>query len=66
MIRAGTQGRTMEVRVTAAPPSWLRWLLGSGVSTSVSVIDYGAAGQPTRVIRLSRPSATRGTRSRSG
>jgi L,D-transpeptidase catalytic domain len=82
------QGRTVHVRVTAAPPSWLRWLLGSGVSTSatlrtpsaapsarvavtahpglvklgfdrpVSVIDYQAAGDPARVIRLSRPSTT--------
>jgi lipoprotein-anchoring transpeptidase ErfK/SrfK len=82
------QGRTADVRVTAAPPSWLRWLLGSGVSTTatlrapsaapatrvavaaqpgqvtlgfdrpVSVIDYRAAGQPARVIRLSKPSAT--------
>jgi L,D-transpeptidase catalytic domain len=76
------------VRVTAAPPSWLHWLLGSGVSTSatlqapsaapsarvavtahpgrvtlgfdhpVSVIDYQAAGEPARVVRLSRPSTT--------
>jgi hypothetical protein len=82
------QGSTVHVRVTAAPASWLRWLLGSGVSTSatlrapsaapsaqvavaarpgrvtlgfdhpVSVIDYRAAGEPTRVIRLSRPSVT--------
>jgi hypothetical protein len=82
------QGGTVHVRVTAAPPSWLRWLLGSGVSTSatlrapsaapsalvavaarpgrvtlgfdhpVSVVDYQAAGEPARVIRLSRPSAT--------
>jgi lipoprotein-anchoring transpeptidase ErfK/SrfK len=87
-VAAVAQGRTVQVRVTAAPPSWLRWLLGSGVSTSatlrapsaapsapvavaagpgrvtlgfdrpVSVVDYRAAGGPTRVIRLSRPSAT--------
>ncbi len=87
-VAAGPQGRTVDVRVTAAPPSWLRWLLGSGVSTSatlrapsaapsaavavaarpgqvtlafdrpVSVIDYRAASEPARVIRLSRPSAT--------
>jgi hypothetical protein len=87
-VAALPQGRTVHVRVTAAPPSWLRWLLGSGVSTSatlrapsaapsalvavaahpgrvtlgfdrpVSVIDYRAAGEPARVIRLSRPSAT--------
>ncbi|HSZ41411.1 MAG TPA: L,D-transpeptidase family protein [Trebonia sp.] len=85
---AMAQGRTADVRVTAAPPSWLRWLLGSGVSTTatlrapsaapsarvavaarpghvtlgfdrpVSVIDYRAAGQPPRVIRLSKPAAT--------
>jgi lipoprotein-anchoring transpeptidase ErfK/SrfK len=87
-VAAVPQGRTVHVRVTAAPPSWLRWLLGSGVSTSatlrapsavpsarvavaarpgrvtlgfdrpVSVIDYRAADGPTRVIWLSRPSAT--------
>jgi len=87
-VTAVPQGRTVHVRVTAAPPSWLRWLLGSGVSTSatlrapsaapsarvavaarpgrvtlgfdrpVSVIDYRAASEPARVIRLSRPSAT--------
>ena len=82
------QGRTVHLRVTAAPPSWLRWLLGSGVSTSatlrapsaapsarvavtahpgrvtlgfdrpVTVIDYRAAGELARIIRLSRPSTT--------
>jgi lipoprotein-anchoring transpeptidase ErfK/SrfK len=87
-VAALAQGRTVHVRVTAAPPSWLRWLLGSGVSTSatlrapvaapsaqvavaaqpgrvtlgfdrpVSVIDYRAADEPARVIRLSRPSTT--------
>jgi len=87
-VAAVPPGRTVRVRVTAAPPSWLHWLLGSGVSTSVtlrapsaapaaqvadterpglvklgfdrpvSVIDYRAAGEPARVIRLSRPSAT--------
>jgi L,D-transpeptidase catalytic domain len=87
-VAAVPQGRTVHVHVTAAPPSWLRWLLGSGVSTSatlrapsaapsarvavaarpglvtlgfdrpVSVIGYRAAGEPARVIRLSRPSAT--------
>jgi hypothetical protein len=87
-VAALSQGRTVQVRVTAAPPSWLHWLLGSGVSTSatlrapsaapstrmavaahparvtlgfsrpVSVIDYSAAGEPARVIRLSRPSTT--------
>ncbi len=87
-VAAVPQGRTVHVRVTAAPPPWLRWLLGSGVSTSatlrapsaaplarvavaarpgqvtlgfdrpVSVIDYRAAGEPARLVRLSRPSAT--------
>jgi L,D-transpeptidase catalytic domain/Bacterial Ig-like domain len=87
-VAAVPQGRTVHVRVTAAPPSWLRWLLGSGVSTTatlrapsaapsadvavaarpgrvalvfdrpVSVIDYQAAGQPARVIRFGRPTAT--------
>ncbi len=87
-VAALPQGRTVHVRVTAAPPSWLRWLLGSGVSSSatlrapsaapsarvavaahpgrvtlgfdrpVSVIDYRAADEPARVIRLSRPSTT--------
>jgi hypothetical protein len=87
-VAAVPQGEKVHVRVTAAPPSWLRWLLGSGVSRSstlrapaaapsarvavaahpgrfaiafdrpVSVIDYRAAGELTRVIRLSTPSAT--------
>jgi len=87
-VTAVPQGQTVHIRVTAAPPSWLHWLLGSGVSTTatvrapaaapaapaavaarpgqvtlgfdraVSVIDYQAAGEPARVIRLSRPSAT--------
>jgi lipoprotein-anchoring transpeptidase ErfK/SrfK len=37
------EGRTVHVRVTAAPPSWLRWLLGSGVSASVTVRAPSAA-----------------------
>ena len=37
------QGRTVHVRVTAAPPSWLRWLLGSGVSTSATIRATSAA-----------------------
>jgi len=87
-VAAVPPGEAVHVRVTAAPPSWLRWLLGSGASASstlrapsaapsarvavaahpgrvaiafdrpVSVIDYRAAGQPPRVIRLSTPSAT--------
>jgi lipoprotein-anchoring transpeptidase ErfK/SrfK len=31
------QGQAVDVRVTAAPPGWLRWLLGSGVSVSRTV-----------------------------
>jgi lipoprotein-anchoring transpeptidase ErfK/SrfK len=31
------QGQAVHVRVTAAPPSWLRWLLGSGVSASATL-----------------------------
>ena len=37
------QGRIVHVRVTAAPPSWLRWLLGSGVSTSATLRAPSAA-----------------------
>jgi len=87
-VTAVPQGQRVHVSVTAAPPSWLHWLLGSGVSTSatlraptvapsarvavtarpgrvtlgfdhpVSIVDYQAAGQPARVIRLSRPATT--------
>lgn len=37
------QGRTVHVRVTAAPPSWLRWLLGSGTSASTAFRAPSAA-----------------------
>ena len=37
------QGETVHVRVTAAPPSWLRWLLGSPVSTSATLRAPSAA-----------------------
>jgi hypothetical protein len=37
------QGQTVQVHVTAAPPSWLRWLLGSGVSTSATLRAVPAA-----------------------
>ena len=37
------QGRTVRVRVTAAPPAWLRWLLGSGVSRSATLRAPSAA-----------------------
>jgi L,D-transpeptidase catalytic domain/Bacterial Ig-like domain len=36
-------GRAVHVRVSAAPPSWLRWLLGSGVSTSATLRAPSAA-----------------------
>ena len=42
-VSALPQGRTVHVRVTAAPPLWLRWLLGSGVSTSVTLRAPSAA-----------------------
>jgi hypothetical protein len=37
------QGQTVHVRVTAAAPSWLHWLLGSGVSTSATLRAPSAA-----------------------
>jgi len=42
-VAALPQGRTVRVRVTAAPPPWLRWLLGSGVSTSATLRAPSAA-----------------------
>jgi hypothetical protein len=36
-------GRAVHVRVSAAPPSWLRWLLGSGASTSATLRAPSAA-----------------------
>src|SRR5580704_9351213 len=42
-VAALSQGRTVQVRVTAAPPSWLHWLLGSGVSTSATARAPSAA-----------------------
>jgi len=41
------QGQTVHVRVTAAPPSWLHWLLGSGVSASATVRAPSAAPSAT-------------------
>jgi hypothetical protein len=38
-----TPGRTVRVRVTAAPPAWLRWLLGSQVSASATLRAPSAA-----------------------
>ena len=81
------QNEAVTVTARAAPPSWLKWLLGSGASTSatvrapaaapsvkvaitsrpgqvpvsfnhpVSVVAYHLVGQPTQLVRLSRPSA---------
>ncbi len=56
-VTAVPQGQTVDVRVTAAPPSWLRWLLGSGVSKSATVqapssapsADVAVATRPGRV-----------------
>jgi L,D-transpeptidase catalytic domain len=42
-VVAVPQGRTVDVHVTAAPPSWLRWLLGNGVSTSATLTAPSAA-----------------------
>jgi L,D-transpeptidase catalytic domain len=56
-VAAMPQGQTVHVRVTAAPPSWLRWLLGSGVSTSTTLrtpkaspaAQVALAAHPTQV-----------------
>jgi hypothetical protein len=53
-VAALPQGRTVHVRVTAAPPSWLRWLLGSGVSTSATLRAPSAAPS-ARVAVAARP-----------
>ena len=42
-VTAMPQGQTVNVHVTAAPPGWLRWLLGSGVSTSATLRAPSAA-----------------------
>jgi lipoprotein-anchoring transpeptidase ErfK/SrfK len=49
-VTAMSQGQTVHVRVTAAPPSWLRWLLGSGVSTSATV--RAPAASPSAQVAL--------------
>jgi hypothetical protein len=36
-------GRAVHVRVTAAPPSWLHWLLGSGASAAATLRAPSAA-----------------------
>lgn len=42
-VTAVPQGQAVDVRVTASPPSWLRWLLGSGTSASETVRTPTAA-----------------------
>jgi lipoprotein-anchoring transpeptidase ErfK/SrfK len=58
------QDQTVHVRVTAAPPGWLHWLLGSGVSTTATVrapsaapsTDVAVAAHPGRVtVGFNRP-----------
>jgi len=49
-VAALPQGETVHVRVTAAPPSWLHWLLGSGVSTSATLRAPSAA--PTATVAV--------------
>ncbi len=45
-------GSTVRVRVSAAPPSWLRWLLGSGVSKSATFRAPSAA--PSEQVALAQ------------
>lgn len=44
------QGQTVDVRVTAAPPGWLGWLLGSGVSATAAVRTPSAAPAATTAV----------------
>jgi lipoprotein-anchoring transpeptidase ErfK/SrfK len=44
------QGQTVQVTATAAPPSWLRWLLGSGVSTTRTLRTPAAASSASLVL----------------
>ncbi len=53
-VAAVPQGQTVHVRVTAAPPSWLRWLLGSGVSTSAT-LPAPSAAPSSRAVVAARP-----------
>jgi hypothetical protein len=53
-VDAVPQGRTVHVRVTAAPPSWLRWLLGSGVSTSAT-LQAPSVAPSARLALAARP-----------
>ena len=59
-VAALAQGRTVHVRVTAAAPPWLHWLLGSGVSTTATLraptVRVAVAARPGRVtLGFSRP-----------
>ena len=42
-VAALPAGQVVHVRVSAAPPAWLRWLLGSGVSESATLRAPSAA-----------------------
>ena len=53
-VVAVPQGGTVRVRVTAAPPSWLHWLLGSGVSTSAT-LRAPSAGPSARMAVTAHP-----------
>lgn len=46
-VTALGQGQPVSVRVTAAPPGWLRWLLGSGVSATAAMRTPSAAPAAT-------------------
>lgn len=49
-VTAVAQGQPVSVRVTAAPPGWLRWLLGPGVSaTALMRTPSAAPAAPTTV-----------------
>ena len=53
-VAALPPGQTVHVRVTVAPPSWLHWLLGSGVSTSAT-LQAPAATPSARVAVTAHP-----------
>ena len=48
------QGQTVQVTATASAPGWLRWLVGSGVSTSKTVRTPAAATSAT-IVLTSKP-----------
>ena len=53
-VAAVPPGQAVQVRVTAAAPSWLHWLLGSGVSTSER-LTAPLAAPSARVAVAARP-----------